>query len=329
MISYHQAKTFLDDVLELPAGWEGTQQNDPLEFLRLFLEHHARHIPFQNVTMAAVKKEKRAAPTEEDIITQGLSGIGGCCINLNFFTKILFKALGLDSHAIKGTHNFAPVEGTHCMVVVKLGDGNVYMVEAGGAFPILDPVPMQNLPFRILSAGGFPYEFRQISDDLVARFHIGGGLLGGQYVDDKTEMKRTSWDMISREFSEFDHPMFETFTNPVNSALLRGPMMCRYFFPEEVDKMLQEELAPKNGTTATHDFPALTTKSDVFVFAFKRRLIIGDALARRLVKEYENYKEMAPDLIKYFPMLDPAEVDKACEAWSEFEVVPTPYDNIL
>lgn len=84
---------------------------------------------FQNVTLAAVEPKERVAPTEEDIITQGLSGIGGCCINLNFFVKILFQALGLEAYAIKGTHNFAPVEGTHCMVVVKLKDGNVYMVE--------------------------------------------------------------------------------------------------------------------------------------------------------------------------------------------------------
>lgn len=141
---------------------------------------------------------------------------------------------------------------------------------------------------------------------------------------------RTSWDLIPRKFSEFDHPMFETFTNPANSPLLRGPMMCRYFFPEEVDKMLREELRVSVSEKETaQDIPLLTTKSDVFIFVFKRRLIIGDAFARRFVKEYESYKEMAPDLGKYFPMLDQTEIDKACQAWSEFEVVPTPYDKIL
>lgn len=136
----------------------------------------------QNVTLAAVEKPKRVRPTEEDIVTQGLTGVGGCCINLNFFTKILLVAVGLDAFAIQGTHNCAPVDGTHCMVLVRLKDGSLYMVEVGGAFPILEPIPMQNLPFKILCAGGFPYEFRQISDTLVGRYHIGGGLLGGQYV---------------------------------------------------------------------------------------------------------------------------------------------------
>jgi hypothetical protein len=68
------------------------------------------------------------------------------------------------------------------MVIVRVDDENMYLVEVGGAFPILDPVPMQNLPFKILCAGGFPYEFRQLSDGWIGRYHIGGGLLGGKYV---------------------------------------------------------------------------------------------------------------------------------------------------
>jgi endonuclease III-like uncharacterized protein len=120
--------------------------------------------------------------------------------------------------------------------------------------------------------------------------------------------------------------MLETFTNPPNSVLLRGPMMYRYFFPEEVTRMLKEELFDDNNKNGV---PKLTSASNIFIFAYKRLIVIGDEYARRLVKRYENYADMSLDISKYFPMLEPKQVDTACEAWSEFEVVPTPYDNIL
>lgn len=132
--------------------------------------------------MASIDKPLRKNPKEDELIKEGLSGIGGCCINLNYFAKVLFEALGMVAYAIQGTHNHAPVPGTHCMVVVKVDNGDLYLVEVGGSFPILEPVPMQNLPFRILTAGGFPYEFRLTPEGLVGRYHLGGGLLQGKYV---------------------------------------------------------------------------------------------------------------------------------------------------
>lgn len=47
MISYEQAKKHLENVLKLPADWEITLQKDPLEFLGLYMRHHATRIPFQ------------------------------------------------------------------------------------------------------------------------------------------------------------------------------------------------------------------------------------------------------------------------------------------
>lgn len=131
--------------------------------------------------MAIIDPEKRRRPTEEELIKQGLSGIGGCCLNLNFFTKILLQALGLDAFAIQGTHFMAPVDGTHCMCVVRLNNNEMYMVEVGAGYPFLDVVPMHKLPFRF-TAGGYINEFREISDGKIGRFQIGGGLYGGAYV---------------------------------------------------------------------------------------------------------------------------------------------------
>lgn len=131
--------------------------------------------------MAIVDPDKRRRPTEEEIIHQGLSGIGGCCLNLNFFTKILMQALGLDAFAIQGTHFMAPVPGTHCMCIVRLNRNEMYMVEVGAGYPFLDVIPMHDLPFRF-TAGGYGNEFREMPDGKIGRFQIGGGLYGGPYV---------------------------------------------------------------------------------------------------------------------------------------------------
>jgi arylamine N-acetyltransferase len=137
----------------------------------------------QNISMAAVDFDSRNQPSEADIISQGFSGKGGCCLHLNYFAKIVLRALGLDAYTIQGTHYKAPVEGTHCMVAVRLQNPNdVYLVEVGGAFPILEPMSMTQLPVRITTAGGFPYEFREVSPGVVGRYHIGGGLLMGKFV---------------------------------------------------------------------------------------------------------------------------------------------------
>lgn len=134
--------------------------------------------------MSAVDPSSRRPPTEEEVISAGLSGKGGCCINFNYFAGLVLSAVGLDSFLIQSTHANAPVAGTHCMLGVRLGPsgGSIYVVELGGAFPILEPVPMSGLPFRITSAAGWPYEFREVEPGLVARFQLDGGLLTGKYV---------------------------------------------------------------------------------------------------------------------------------------------------
>ncbi len=134
--------------------------------------------------MAVIDPEERHRPTIEELIRQGLSGIGGCCLNLNFFTTILMQALGLDAFAIQGTHFMAPIAGTHCMCVVQLNDiDGMYMVEVGAGYPFVDVIPMQKLPFRF-TAGGYVNEFRRMVDGKIGRFQIGGGLYGGDYVSE-------------------------------------------------------------------------------------------------------------------------------------------------
>jgi len=322
MISYDDATAFLENVLEFPKTWKKTFDEDKIAFLRLYMKHHVTRIPFQNVTMSIIDTDKRHRPTEGELIHQGLSGIGGCCLNLNFFTKIVMQALGLDAFVIQGTHFMAPVLGTHCMCIVRLNDKEMYMVEVGAGYPFIDVIPMQNLPFRF-TAGGFVNEFREMSDGKIGRFQIGGGLYGGSYIE-KEESLRTSWDLIPRNYEDFDYAMDMTFTAVPKSSLLKTNYFCRYFFPGEYEK-LYPELHEENKL-------ADIRKNDIptdYVFIFKRRIIIGDEFSRKNVMQFDTYAEMVPQIEKCFPKLKLEDIKKALDIFSTIEIVPSPYDTIL
>ncbi|KAG4070236.1 hypothetical protein HA402_003926 [Bradysia odoriphaga] len=323
MISYEEATSFLENVLELPKTWKKTFDDDKIAFLRMYMKHHVTRVPFQNITMAIVSPEERHRPTVEELISQGLSGIGGCCLNLNFFTTILMQALGLDAFAVQGTHFLAPVDGTHCMCIVRLNENELFMVEVGAGYPFLDVIPMQNLPFRFM-AGGYVNEFRQISDGKVGRFQIGGGLFGGDYIG-KTESLRTSWDLIPRNYEDFDHAMHMTFTSVPHSSLLKTNYFCRYFFPGEYEKLYPDVATPVDGDGQPNSSDTPTN----YVFIFKRRIIIGDEYSRKYVRQFESYDEMVPEIAKCFPKLKLDDIKQVLEMFATIEIVPSPYDHIL
>lgn len=47
MISYEEATSFLENILEFPKTWKVTFQDDKIAFLRLYMRHHATRVPFQ------------------------------------------------------------------------------------------------------------------------------------------------------------------------------------------------------------------------------------------------------------------------------------------
>ena len=53
MVSYQEAKTFLENVLEFPKNWEDTLKNNKMEFLKMYMDHHQRRVPFQVAKMPA------------------------------------------------------------------------------------------------------------------------------------------------------------------------------------------------------------------------------------------------------------------------------------
>lgn len=68
-----------------------------------------------------------------------------------------------------------------------------------------------------------------------------------------------------------------------------------------------------------------------FIFIFKRKVIVGDAKSRKVIKNYNSNEEMAVEIKKYFPRIPTKVVDKAIQTFNLYEPEPvaTPFDGIL
>ncbi len=135
----------------------------------------------------------------------------------------------------------------------------------------------------------------------------------------KTESLRTSWDLTPKNYEDFAYAMEMTFTSVPNSSLLKTNYFCRYFLPGEYEKLHPES----NTRSDTTDTPT------IYVFIFKRRIVIGDEFKRIGVRQFEYYDEMVPEIKKYFPNLRLDDIEKALTMFRTIEIVPSPYDTIL
>lgn len=99
--------------------------------------------------------------------------------------------------------------------------------------------------------------------------------------------------------------------------------------PDEEDESDEDEyeVVTEEEISEEDDDPEEDPKN--FVCVWKRRIVIGDAKSRKIVKDYKSYEEMEGDLKRYFPRVPVDAVKKAIKAFSKYEVKPSPYDLIL
>lgn len=116
-----------------------------------------------------------------------------------------------------------------------------------------------------------------------------------------------------------------TFTSVPHSGLLKTNYFCRYFFPGECEK-----LYPDSATSVDSEKqPDSSDTPTDYVFIFKRRIVIGDELSRKYVRQFETYDEMMPEIAKCFPKLKLEDIRKVMDTFGTIEIVPSPYDQIL
>ena len=145
----------------------------------------------KNIELVSVSPENRHVPTIQEIVHEsGFSGTGGLCFQLNYFFKLLLQFLGYAVFAIAGT--IGVTIGSHIMLVVKMSEDEMYLIDVGCGNPTSQLVPLHLLPFRTIAAGSYYYEIRKISEGQYARYQVGGGLFFGDYVSFIKNVKKTN-----------------------------------------------------------------------------------------------------------------------------------------
>lgn len=66
-----------------------------------------------------------------------------------------------------------------------------------------------------------------------------------------------------------------------------------------------------------------------FVFAYKKRIVVGDSKTRKVIRDYDTYEEMAVDLRKFFPKIPPKVLDKAVKTFNTVGEAPHPFDSVV
>lgn len=117
-----------------------------------------------------------------------------------------------------------------------------------------------------------------------------------------------------------------TFTSVPNSGLLKTNYFCRYFFPGEYEDLYPEF---NNHSHRTLSPPKKSDTPVDYIFIFKRRIVIGDIVSRKNVRQFDTYLEMVPEIEKCFPKLKLEDIQKAMDLFSTIEIVPSPYDTIM
>lgn len=128
-------------------GLECTAQPDLAE-LSAIVRRHLVRIPFENVSkLLLFDREGAGRPTTLAEFLDGIeqNDLGGTCYSSNPFLAELLRALGYDA-ALLGADMSAP--DVHTSVRVGIG-GREYHVDVGYAAPLMEPVPLDGLPYEV------------------------------------------------------------------------------------------------------------------------------------------------------------------------------------
>jgi len=141
--------------------------------------------------MNALPPAERRVPTAKDIISAGLTGIGGACITQNGFLSLLLQALGFNSYLISGLfHGPRYMPDNHVICIVEFSSEEKYLLDLGIALPFAEPVPMHKLPYTQIAAG-FRYRYKEADDKkgVYYRVQLDGALYGGEFVRKQKNVK--------------------------------------------------------------------------------------------------------------------------------------------
>ncbi|ODN02905.1 putative arylamine N-acetyltransferase 2 [Orchesella cincta] len=301
MLTSEEAESFLTNVLKFK-NWREVLEGDKLEFLRVLVPYYAHNLYFHNVCMNIVPSAERRVPTAQDIVSAGLSGIGGACITQNTFLTYLLQAIGFNSYTVSGfVHGPRNTPDNHVICIVEFSPEEKYLLELGVALPFAEPVPMHKLPFT-QTAAGFRYRYKKADDreGVFYRVQLDGALFGGEFEDKSTEYVRYEFTMKPQPVEFFQEPLVAVFIDVDTSIFLQHPFMFRYFEEDDSGNLVDE--------------PNISGDRK-WILIRGVSVLIGTDKGKE-VKHYDNYDQVKPVILKHFPKFREEDVEKALECWN-------------
>ncbi|CAL8073303.1 unnamed protein product [Orchesella dallaii] len=301
MLSPEEADSFLTNILKF-SNWRKVLAKDKLEFLKVLVPYYAHNLYFQNVSMNALPSAERRVPTAKDIISAGLSGIGGACITQNTFLTWLLQAIGFNSYTVSGfVHGPRNMPDNHVICIVEFSSEEKYLLELGVALPFAEPVPMHKLPYT-QTAAGFRYRYKEADDKkgVYYRVQLDGALYGAEFEDKNLEYVRYEFTMTPQPVEFFHDPLIAVFINVDTSIFLQHPFMFRYFEEDASGTLVDEPNI--NGDRK-------------WILIRGVSVLIGTDNGKN-VRHYNNYDEVKPVILKYFPKFRKEDLERSLECWN-------------
>lgn len=215
MITTAEAISFVTEVLDVSCPAERSK-SDRFTLLAEIIKAFHGVIPFQSLSLIAVEpKNRRSAPSLEEIKADVTSGKGGLCYSLNTFMKLLLQALGYEVYHVISS---IVKPDNHILTIVRnlQKPGDKFLVDVGIGYPTFDPVPLDFVEESSVYKQSFlEYKFVWVEGMLV-RFHRKGELRPmkeGEVVIDGWR-KVCIIDPTPRDLTYFQKPMDKVYSDP-------------------------------------------------------------------------------------------------------------------
>jgi hypothetical protein len=294
MLTEETVEKFLGVKLGL-SGWKEELKKSKLNFFHMLIKRFKLKIYYQNFSYSVTPVEEMKTPTKESAIYEVTETPGAACIQMNYFIQALLEYLGYDAVLVSAPVAVIPHANNHMVVITRIPDSGkteLLMVDAGLPWPIPEAINLNKLP-HITRAGGFKLMYRfNKKTERYERVVIGGDpVKKGKFESETDEIADITFDLNPLKFEDFVEAMRITFTEPKSTFFLNMPFVFRFISLESIDNF-------------------------EYACCFARCITVGKTDSRQ-VFTYDTYPEMVPDVLKYFPKMDPAQVRDAFEIYEE------------
>jgi len=268
------------------------------QLLRDVVQAYVIRMPFQLVTGIGRFRpvdRKSLNVTWESITLPNFRGCGGGCAQSNIFLKLQLESIGYKINQVQATFDRTGIPLAHNLSVVQIphkGTLKDYLIDVGAGICVHEPVPLDELPYEG-RAGGFTYRYEwvdPVEKKAVRRSNVGGDPVLGKKTSEFHNPNNYTTYLRPSNFVEVKHTVEAVLKDLSSTFLHRGLYLFRYL------------------SIGEDDFEAITIYGKDVIKITKETTTV--------IESYSSYMDMAPAVLKYFPMISQDDVKIALEHFS-------------